>query len=227
MVAHELRTPLNTLFLEAQVRKMQLDRHNLDAFSEDNLNKMVARDGRQIQSMIRLIDDMLDVSRMRSGRLSIRPKQTDLSVLLERIVSDLAHQAGAQGSTIALTAQAHVIGLWDAFRIEQVVVNLLNNALRYGQKKPIEVTLTADAHRARIDVRDYGMGILSADQQRIFNAFERGANNEAPGGLGLGLYITKQLTEAHQGEIVVLSSLGEGAVFSVSLPLAATYTDVG
>jgi len=226
MVAHELRTPLNTLFLEAQVRRMQLDRHNLDAFNEDNLNKMVARDGRQIQSMIRLIDDMLDVSRMRSGRLSIRPKQTDLSVLLERIVSDLAHQAGAQGSTITLTAQPHVIGLWDAFRIEQVVANLLNNALRYGQKKPIEVTLTADSHQARIDVRDYGVGISSADQQRIFNAFERGANNDAPGGLGLGLYITKQLTEAHQGEIVVLSSLGEGAVFSVSLPLAATYTDV-
>ena len=227
MVAHELRTPLNTLFLEAQVRKMQLDRHNLDAFNEDNLNKMVARDGRQIQSMIRLIDDMLDVSRMRSGRLSIRPKQTDLSMLLERIVSDLAHQAGAQGCKIALTAQPHVIGLWDAFRIEQVIVNLLNNALRYGQKKPIEVTLTADAHHARIDVRDYGVGISHADQQRIFNAFERGANSEAPGGLGLGLYITKQLAEAHQGEIVVLSSLGEGAVFSVSLPLAATYTDVG
>ncbi|WP_158903789.1 hybrid sensor histidine kinase/response regulator [Burkholderia sp. L27(2015)] len=227
MVAHELRTPLNTLFLEAQVRKMQLDRHNLDAFNEDNLNKMVARDGRQIQSMIRLIDDMLDVSRMRSGRLSIRPKQTDLSVLLERIVSDLAHQAGAQGSTIALTAQPHVIGLWDAFRIEQVVANLLNNALRYGQKNPIEVTLTADAHQARIDVRDYGVGISSTDQQRIFNAFERGANNDTPGGLGLGLYITKQLTEAHQGEIVVLSSLGEGALFSVSLPLVATYTDAG
>ena len=227
MVAHELRTPLNTLFLEAQVRKMQLDRHNLDAFNEDNLNKMVARDGRQIQSMIRLIDDMLDVSRMRSGRLSIRPKQTDLSVLLERIVSDLAHQAGAQGTTITLTAQPHVIGLWDAFRIEQVVANLLNNALRYGQKMPIEVTLTADAHQARIDVRDYGVGISSTDQQRIFNAFERGANNDAPGGLGLGLYITKQLTEAHQGEIVVLSSLGEGALFSVSLPLMATYTDAG
>ena len=227
MVAHELRTPLNTLFLEAQVRKMQLDRHNLDAFNEDNLNKMVARDGRQIQSMIRLIDDMLDVSRMRSGRLSIRPKQTDLSVLLERIVSDLAHQAGAQGTTITLTAQPHVIGLWDAFRIEQVVANLLNNALRYGQKMPIEVTLTADAHQARIDVRDYGVGISSTDQQRIFNAFERGANNGAPGGLGLGLYITKQLTEAHQGEIVVLSSLGEGALFSVSLPLMATYTDAG
>jgi signal transduction histidine kinase len=108
-----------------------------------------------------------------------------------------------------------------------VVVNLLNNALRYGQKKPIEVTLTADAHQARIDVRDSGVGISSADQQRIFDAFERGANNDAPGGLGLGLYITRQLTEAHQGEIVVLSSLGEGAVFSVSLPLAATYTDVG
>lgn len=220
MVAHELRTPLNTLFLEAQLRKMQLDRGNLGAFDEEHLRKMVARDGRQIQSMIRLIDDMLDVSRVRSGRLSIRPSKMDLTALLERVVDDLEPQASAQGYSVALQAQAHVFGCWDEFRIEQVVVNLLNNALRYGRKKPIEVMLTCHAEQAVITVRDYGVGISGADQRRIFDAFERGLDNEVPGGLGLGLYIAKQLIDAHGGEITVSSSLGEGALFSISLPLA-------
>src|SRR6476469_3743519 len=88
LVAHELRTPLNTLFLETQLREMQLAKGNQAAFSEENLRKMVARDGRQIQSMIRLINDMVDVTRIRSGKLSIRPAQTELAALLERIVSD-------------------------------------------------------------------------------------------------------------------------------------------
>jgi signal transduction histidine kinase len=220
MVAHELRTPLNTLFLETQVRKMQLERRNLEAFDETQLNKMVARDTRQIQSMIRLIDDMLDVSRMRSGSLSIRPANTDLSALLERIVSDLEHQAAAQGCVIHLNVQPDVVGVWDAFRVEQIIVNLLNNALRYGKQQPVEVTLNADAQHACVVVRDHGTGISSADQVRIFDAFERGVGNDAYGGLGLGLYIAKQLTHAHQGELTLLSSLGEGAAFSVRLPLA-------
>jgi signal transduction histidine kinase len=227
MVAHELRTPLNTLFVETQVRQMQLDRGNLDAFDAAQLRKMVARDGRQIQSMIRLIDDMLDVSRIRSGRLSIRPGPMDLSALLERIVSDLTHQASAQGCAITLSAEERVMGYWDEFRIEQVIVNLLNNALRYGRNKPVEVTLSAGPQHSRIDVRDYGMGISEADQQRIFDAFERGLGNNVPAGLGLGLYIAKQLTEAHEGEISVRSRPGEGALFSVSLPLTAAPRDPG
>jgi len=220
MVAHELRTPLNTLLLEAELRKMQLDGGNLSAFSEQHLGKMLARDGRQIKNMIRLIDDMLDVSRVHSGRLSIRPSQRDLTAVLERVIDDLGAHASSLGYTITLNAPQRVSGYWDEFRIEQVVVNLLNNALRYGLKKPIEVTLTTDAHNAVINVKDYGVGISTQDQRRIFDAFERGSHNDAYSGLGLGLYIAKQLVEAHRGEITVSSRLGEGAVFSVILPLA-------
>ncbi len=202
------------------MRKMQLERGAIAIFDAERLEQMVARDGRQIQSMIRLIDDMLDVSRAHRGRLPIRPGKMDLTALLERVVDDLEPQASAQGCPLALRAQARVFGFWDEFRIEQVVVNLLNNALRYGRKKPIEVTLASHAEQAVITVRDYGVGISGHDQQRIFEAFERGLDNQVPGGLGLGLYIAKQLIEAHRGEIKVSSRLGEGALFSVSLPLA-------
>ena len=218
MVAHELRTPLNTLFLEAQMRSMQLDRGNMAAFSEELLRKMVARDGRQIQSMIRLINDMVDVTRIRSGKLSIRPADTELSGLLQRIVSDLAQRADADGGTIELHAAEQVTGLWDEFRVEQVIINLLTNALRYGGSKPIRVTLTRSATHAEVEVRDQGVGISAEDQVRIFSPFERAGTKVVSEGLGLGLYIARQLAESHGGTLTVESAPNEGAAFRLTLP---------
>lgn len=218
MVAHELRTPLNTLFLEAQLRKMQLDRGNAAIFDAAYLQKMVARDQRQIQSMVRLIDDMLDVSRIRSNRLSIRPSEVDLSALVQRVVGNLANQAASAGSTITLEAGQGITGIWDEFRIEQVVVNLLTNALRYGEGKPVKVNVTSAEGEVRIEVTDQGMGISEDDQRRIFEQFERAAGNDGTGGLGLGLFITQQLVEAHGGRIGVQSVRGQGATFTVALP---------
>lgn len=218
MVAHELRTPLNTLFLETQMRKMQLEKGRLDAFAEPQLNSMVARDERQIKSMVRLIDDMVDVSRIRSGKLSIRPSETELSSLLQRIVSDLSHQAANAGCEVTLQADIQASGIWDEFRVEQVIVNLLTNAFRYGGSKPVSVTLKTDQASAEITVRDNGNGITLADQHRIFEPFER-ANTKIGSGLGLGLYIARQLAEAHGGSLRVESAYGEGAAFTLSLPL--------
>lgn len=217
MVAHELRTPLNTLFLETQMRKMQLEKSNMEAFNEEKLQRMVARDGRQIQSMIRLIDDMVDVSRIRSGKLSIRPTETELSDLLQRIVSDLSHQAAAAGASIMLDAEKIASGTWDEFRVEQIIINLLTNALRYGGGKPVTVTLQANPVYAEVTVRDQGNGITAADQHRIFEPFER-AGTKTGAGLGLGLYIARQLAEAHGGSLTVESTYGEGAAFTLRLP---------
>ncbi|MDP2257852.1 MAG: hybrid sensor histidine kinase/response regulator [Polaromonas sp.] len=220
VVANELLTPLNTLFLEVQLRKVELERGNTALFGEAYLQKMVLRDQRQVQSMVSLIDDMLDVSRIRSHRLSIRPREVELSALLARVVEHLFLQAAAAGSTITLHAGQPVTGLWDEFRIEQVVINLLTNALRYGNGQPVEISLTPAHEGARIDVRDQGKGIAAQDQQRIFEQFERVAGNHGSGGLGLGLYISQQLVEAHGGTLSVQSQPGEGAVFTVILPLA-------
>ena len=220
MVAHELRTPLNTLFLEAQMRGMQLDKGNMAAFSADHLRKMVARDGRQIQSMIRLINDMVDVTRIRSGKLSIRPADTELSALLARIVSDLSQRTEEAGGTIELHAPAPVTGVWDEFRIEQVIINLLTNALRYGGSKPIRVSLLRGDQHAEIEVRDQGVGISPDDQVRIFSPFERAGTKDIVEGLGLGLYIARQLAESHGGTLSVDSVPDQGAAFRLMLPLA-------
>ncbi|MYM29085.1 response regulator [Duganella sp. CY15W] len=218
MVSHEMRTPLNTLYLETQLRKMQLERGNMAAFGPDQLQRMVARDDRQIQSIIRLIDDMLDVSRIRSGKLSLRPGWVELSGLLRRVVHDLTPQANTAGTSITLDAATPVSGWWDEFRIEQIVVNLLTNALRYGCQQPVHVSLTVEQDSARVDVRDCGPGIAPENQQKIFEPYERGVGSEAPAGLGLGLYISRQLAEVHEGSLTLHSKPGEGSVFSLTLP---------
>ena len=218
LVAHELRTPLNTLFLETQMRSLQLKRGNTAAFAPQPMEAMIQRDERQIKSMIRLIDDMLDVSRMRSGKLSIRPAQVELMNLLERVVSDLSLQAATTGSSLTLRPHDGVTGCWDEVRVEQVIVNLLTNALRYGCGQPVEVSVERTGDLVRIDVRDQGKGIAPSDLERIFEPYERGARNGEPKGLGLGLYISRQLAISHGGELRVTSKPGEGSVFSLILP---------
>jgi signal transduction histidine kinase len=168
--------------------------------------------------MIRLIDDMLDVSRIRSGILSIRPGWTELGGLLRRLVGDLARQASDAGCSITLHAPQPVSGWWDEFRIEQIVINLLTNALRYGGGKPVDVHLNGDGKQATIEVVDRGRGVPAHLQPRIFDPYERGDGNAAPAGLGLGLYISRQLAEAHGGSLSLRSKEGEGSVFVLTLP---------
>ncbi|WP_308921247.1 hybrid sensor histidine kinase/response regulator [Janthinobacterium sp. J1-1] len=220
MVAHELRTPLNTLFLETQMRTLNLERGNLAAFAPEKLPKMVARDARQIRSMVRLIDDMLDVSRISSGKLSIRREPVDLAALVRRVAEDLA--PGPDQLRVQVQEDACIEGYWDGFRVEQIVVNLISNALRYGDGKPVDISLAKTRNSAVIEVRDHGIGIGPKDQERIFDAFERVMHQDRTGGLGLGLFITKQLVDAHGGAITLQSQPGHGALFSVTLPLAGS-----
>ncbi|OUM02088.1 hybrid sensor histidine kinase/response regulator [Variovorax sp. JS1663] len=225
MVSHELRTPLHTLYLEAQVRKLHLDRGNLATFAPDRLAAMVARDQHQIRNMVRLIDDMLDVTRLRRGALSIQLKPADLADLARRVVDGMAQQAEAANAQISLHVlpgeDAHIEGVWDAFRIEQVLTNLLTNAMRYGGGGLIEVSVEAREGVAELSVRDRGPGIAPEDHERIFEQFERSADGrQHAAGLGLGLFITREIVRRHGGDVTVESALGEGALFRVRLPLA-------
>ncbi|KRA96092.1 histidine kinase [Pseudomonas sp. Root68] len=219
IVAHEVRTPLNGLILETQLRKMHLARDNAAAFTLDKMHAMVDRDERQIKSLIRLIEDMLDVSRIRTGKLSIRPKRVDLSTLVRDVLHNFSQQIDAAEASVSLDAAQPVIGNWDEFRIEQVISNLLTNALRYGAKSPIAVKVYSEGGQALVDVQDQGIGISEENQKRIFQQFERVSARHAVAGLGLGLFISEQIVAAHGGTITVQSRIGEGALFRVCLPL--------
>ena len=219
IVSHEVRTPLNGLILETQLRKLHLARNNTTAFTMDKMQAMVDRDERQIQSLIRLIEDMLDVSRIRTGKLSIRPAQFDLTAVVANLLENFAPQVSAAQSSVNFHAERSVVGHWDEFRIEQVISNLLTNALRYGGKKPIDVSVYVEGEHAVVEVRDQGIGISEENQQRIFQQFERVSGSQVVAGLGLGLFISEQIVATHGGQIQVDSALGEGAVFKVCLPL--------
>ena len=220
MVSHALRTPRNTLYLETQVRKRHLAKGTLKPFTAEQLPTLIERDQRQIQNMVRLIDDMLDVTRLRRDALSIRPKPFDLSALARRVIDNLAQQADAAGSHITLDAPFEVPGVWDEFRIEQVLTNLLTNALRYGGGKPVKVEVAQNEGLATMSVRDRGIGVAEADQARIFEQFERTDDSRKhAAGLGLGLYITREIVRAHGGTIALESVAGEGSLFEVTLPL--------
>jgi signal transduction histidine kinase len=223
MVVHELRTPLSVLAMEVRVRQHQIAAENTAFFAPENLSRMFERDQRQVRSLTRLIDDMLDVSQIQHGKLSIRRARCDLGGMLRRVVAEMQ----GQRSDVPITLQAddaELLGEWDEFRLEQVVVNLLTNALRYGGGKPIAVELTQLPGAASIRVSDRGVGIAPEDSARVFEQFVRVGDRLRTPGLGLGLYITKQLVEAHGGTISVESALGEGSAFTVALPTVATET---
>ncbi|MFJ7311926.1 ATP-binding protein [Pseudomonas sp. NPDC098747] len=219
IVAHEVRTPLNGLILETQLRKMHLARDNAAAFTLDKMHAMVDRDERQIKSLIRLIEDMLDVSRIRTGKLSIRPNAFDLVQLVSNLLQNFAAQIEAAETTVTFEADLPVKGCWDEFRIEQVISNLLTNALRYGGRSPIQVRVYRQGNEARVEVQDHGIGISAENQKRIFQQFERVSAKTVVAGLGLGLFISEQIVAAHGGSIVVESQINEGALFRVCLPI--------
>ncbi|MGL6244381.1 hybrid sensor histidine kinase/response regulator [Pseudomonas sp.] len=219
IVAHEVRTPLNGLILETQLRKMHLARDNASAFTLDKMHAMVDRDERQIKSLIRLIEDMLDVSRIRTGKLSIRTTKFDLVQLVDNLLQNFAPQVDAAECSVTFTAEQPVVGNWDEFRIEQVISNLLTNALRYGGKSQIDVRVYSHEGQARVEVQDRGIGISEENQKRIFQQFERVSAKTVVAGLGLGLFISEQIVAAHGGSIAVESRINEGALFRVCLPL--------
>jgi signal transduction histidine kinase len=220
LVAHELRTPLNTLHIECQVRQLQLQRDENYVFDRERVQVMIERDMRQIKSMVRLINDMVDVSRVNCGNLAIHPEQMNLSQLVLRIVDDFTQQALTIGSSFHVDITPDVSGFWDDFRIEQIIINLITNALRYGGYKPVGIKLVVIDDMVEVHVQDQGGGISDVDCRRIFEKFARIGHREVKEGLGMGLYIARQLAEAHGGSLTVSSKLGEGSLFTLRLPCA-------
>jgi NO-binding membrane sensor protein with MHYT domain/anti-sigma regulatory factor (Ser/Thr protein kinase) len=220
IASHELNTPLTPLQLHLQRLEAALASADGGAVPAPLVSSAVAVALRQTARMKRLVSELLDISRIRLGRLALERDGVDLEAVARRAVARLGFELEQSGSRCEVQARGALVGHWDGARLEQVVASLLANAVKYGQGRPIDVTLTGEGGVAQLAVRDRGMGIPPEDRQRIFERFERAASRNF-GGLGLGLYIVRQIVEAHGGSIHVESALGEGSTFTVLLPLEA------
>jgi PAS domain S-box-containing protein len=217
IASHELRTPLATLHLGVQsfVKSLEASPGAVPDRAAERLSSIE----RQVRRMAQLVDELLDVSRLAAGELRLKFEEVDLQALARDVVQRFDESAALSGCAIEVRADVPIVGMWDRLRVEQVLVNLLSNALKFCDKKPIEVTAEPTEATARLTVRDHGIGIKPEDQERIFGRFERASTHEL-GGLGLGLYITGEIVKVHGGTIAVHSQPGEGACFVVELPLA-------
>jgi PAS domain S-box-containing protein len=221
VASHELKTPLTALQLELSA----LSARSTDERSERRL----ARAARSAQRLSGLIDMLLDVSRIAHGQLTLRPESFDLCDAVDQVAETMrptAEQANcefswrAPGPTVGT-----IVGTWDRLRVEQVVMNLLSNAFKYAPGAPVALSVSVDGGEAVIEVRDHGPGVPPRDFERIFERFERASPRQQGGaGLGLGLYVSRQIAQAHGGSITGRNLPEGGAVFVVRLPLARAAT---
>jgi signal transduction histidine kinase len=215
--SHELKTPLTTLKLQAQKNKRILAKQNV--LTDQSVNSLLSTTEKQVDRLSRLVDDMLDVSRIVTGRLKVETEPFELGELVQEIAERLSPQIEAAGCRVRMEIGPAIVGEWDRLRIDQVVTNLITNAAKYGPGKPIYVSVMEEAGEAKISIRDEGIGIAPEHHRRIFERFERAVEDSGISGLGLGLYITRQIVEAHGGSIQVESQVGQGASFIVTLPI--------
>ena len=217
MAAHELRTPLASLALHAELLARSAGRSPppMPADMALRAQKMIG----QTRRLGHLVDQLLDVSRISAGRLELEPEEVELGTIVEEVVSRFEEELSRVGSAIQVESTGPpVIGRWDPMRIDQVVTNLVGNAIKYGEGRPICIRIELSRDRAWLAVRDQGIGIAPDQQKLLFQRFARAAGRDAPGGIGLGLWIARQLVDAHGGSIRIESALGEGSSFIVELP---------
>ncbi|MCK6548191.1 PAS domain S-box protein [Myxococcota bacterium] len=216
VAAHELRTPLTALSLQLEGIRRILAKEVEPAGGRATARLDTAI--RQSDRLGALIESLLNVSRIAAGHFRLEAERFDLGALVHEVVERVADLAVRAGCALRFERSGDLEGTWDRSRLDQVVMNLLTNAIKYGPGKPIEVSVAGREATVEIVVHDRGIGLSDADRVRIFDRFERAVSSTHYGGLGLGLYIAREIVHAHGGTVDVESALGEGATFVVRLP---------
>ncbi len=221
IASHELKTPLTSVILLLQSTLRKIMTQSLADFSGNDLLNSLKIVERQSQTLSRLIKDLLNVSLASTGRLSLNKETVNLSELVTVLVDKYSEEIKLSGCEVDLRVEDEVVGLWDAIRVEQAITNLLMNALKYAKGTRITMSVNTNGDQAIFTITDKGTGIDEEMQKEIFKPFQRGSNSQNTRGLGVGLFITKQIAEAHGGDISVHSRLEKGSTFTLSLPLSS------
>jgi signal transduction histidine kinase len=218
IASHELRTPLTTLLLQTQSLLAREPDGSLRPLPEDQLVRRLALVQRQGRRLERLVEELLDVTQVTSGRLEIDVTEVDVRAVAEEVVTRAADDAERAGCTLVLRGDPRAVVRSDRRHLERVLDNLVTNAIKYGDGRPIEVRVEATGEGARVHVEDQGIGIDPDHQARIWSRFERAVSGRHYAGLGLGLWIVREIMDALGGRVRVRSDPGRGSVFTVELP---------
>lgn len=225
IASHELRTPITPIKIHFQLLKHQMEALEPNTVPhQEALLKAFNISERQLYNLEKLTEDLLSVSRILAGGLVLNREMVNLSQLVHKVLEHFKTESQIAGCRVNLVAEPNVIGLWDKLMIEQIVMNIFTNAIKYGAGKPIDVTVSKVDRKAKLMIRDYGIGITEENYEKIFQKFGRVASIRNFRGLGLGLYISKEYISAHNGIIQVKSTLDEGSIFTVELPIEAPTT---
>ena len=219
VASHELKTPLTSLKLQLQMLSREVRPAENILPNVARLAKSLSVSTKQVDRITALVENLLDVTRIQAGKLGIKPEESDLSEALEDSLDRFGSLFSDAGCALKIMIEKNIIGSFDKSRIEQVFVNLLSNAIKYAPGEMLEISLTRKSEQAIFSVKDHGPGISQDKQTAIFERFARATNSRDISGLGLGLFISKEIVEAHRGSIRVESELGHGARFIVELPL--------
>ncbi len=219
IASHELKTPITSLLLQTQLQQKRLEKKDPSVFDPQAISKNLTTTCRSVKRLSQLVDDMLDISRITYGKFHFEMEAVNLGALVRDVVDRFDDQLRMANCKYRLTLDSGVTGDWDPYRLEQVIVNLLTNAIKYSPGRAIEISVTSDQTLAHLSVRDQGVGILPENLERIFQRFERAISADTVSGLGLGLYISRQIVTAHQGRIWAESTLGQGTTFHITLPM--------
>ena len=215
MVSHELKTPLTSMLAYQQILQKKLLKDNADEFTRVALDKS----NQQIRKMTSMINGFLNISHLESGKIQLKKEAFDMRLLLEELIQDFRMITSTH--ELILKACDHPMLYADREKISSVISNLISNAIKYSpQGKVILVSCNADQNRIVVHIKDEGMGIKEEDQARLFQRFYRisTSHRENISGFGIGLYLSKEIVERHEGEIWVESESGKGSTFSFSLP---------
>lgn len=219
IASHELKTPITSLKLQLEAISRTISKPHLERMDHEYLQKFSASSLRQLEKMTRLVEDMLDISRISTGKLALDLRTNDLTEITKEVLNRFTGPLKEMNISFDFKLEDKLMIECDSFRIEQVITNLMSNAIRYGEKRPIELSLKKANNLAYFSLKDSGRGIDPQDQQRIFNRFERAVGATEISGLGLGLFISRQILEEHHGKIWVESQLGRGSTFNFTLPV--------
>ncbi|WP_164009379.1 ATP-binding protein [Pyxidicoccus trucidator] len=218
IASHELKTPLTSLKLHLQSVEREAMRSRPGPESA-RITRLLHLADRQLNRLREHIDNLLDVSRILTGRMELNFGDVELSEVVGDVFAGLDEELTRSRIPIRFEHDGPIHARWDRPRIEQVVANLVGNAIKYGEQKPVRVSARAQEDRVWLRVQDHGPGIAPKDRERIFQVFERAVRGTNISGFGLGLYVTRQIVQAHGGSIQVEETPGGGTTFVVELPV--------